>query len=515
MKCTPFQKLLNVKNLIGIEKYQEEYVVTSINKVFFSKSSSSFTSNEEFVTSCVFNPNSRLFLVATKSKLITLSESLEKLNELKFENSKEIFKKAEGFLVFYNQGYIQFNGKKIEKKEEIPHFLEGFYTGEELHILIKEQDKYTKMIIKEDQILKQDVNNVFIHDQGNLFCSNGNLFIKENKFYGLFQNPILKMKIYHDIMIILFKEDIITLWDHQNSIILESISFEEKIEKIIKKDNQVFIYSNEQVNHFEYILPNIDSSFILTQSKKTKEYLIQEIENQIDVSSLIKNSFNRKEMIIGKWNYQGYESLNHPNYVNEMAMKYMKQKNWNEFQLLLKTGIVSSKSILPKLLESQNHEILLDCLENMIDISEYDLISLIHFIFNLEDISNEKFETFLKKIILYPYYTDILLTKYLKLLPIDYFLCLFKLLKKMIFYKESLDSSILWVRMLLDSKLNEILMSNELLNEMKLIQKLIVHHMNDQSHLNSIVGVLKSVTEKKSIPQSKRNTNYKVKIIYY
>jgi hypothetical protein len=107
---------------------------------------------------------------------------------------------------------------------------------------------------------------------------------------------------------------------------------------------------------------------------------------------------------------------------------------------------------------------------------------------------------------------DILMTKYCVSFTISQVVCLLIFLKKCLFLDFETGSTILWIRVLIDSHLADILKSKESLKQINMIKEIIKHQSKDFDDVLSLRGNLKVIynTVNRDLPTKKQEFQYSI-----
>jgi hypothetical protein len=110
---------------------------------------------------------------------------------------------------------------------------------------------------------------------------------------------------------------------------------------------------------------------------------------------------------------------------------------------------------------------------------------------------------------------DILMTKYCVSFSIPQVVCLLKFFKKCLFLDFETENTILWIRVLIDSHLADILKSKESLTQINMIKNIINHHSKDFDDVLSLRGNLKVFLNpvNQDLPTKKQEFQYSVEFV--
>eukprot|EP01080_Neovahlkampfia_damariscottae_P008385 gene8385-210_t len=411
------------------------------------------------------------------------------------------------FVLFHQNGFVLLDDKLNEKQSfEHKHLKFGVINEFEVSLLFQSSVQYYTLNESFELNLIQNVEfqQLLTFDENLKFIVDKKLNLnKFNEKIGLLTNKPNSLKTFKSLLGISFENNL-TIWETEKMMFLNEVKFEHKILSFEFGENDIFVVlSNSDIIKIPYILENITSSFIIKSKKNNQNYLTKNFE----IKKFILNDDNSLQ------EKQKEEDL------NTKTMKALNNEDWDELKILLETKQISSKNvpIIETLIEKEQINLLMNCFLYVLDISESKLVILIHFIFNIEENKLKKqkgegpIESFLKTMINYNF-NDILMTKYFMSFSIQQTLCLFKFLKKCLFLDYSTKNTLLWIRMLIDSQLSNILDSKECLEQLILIQKIIKNKSDEFENIQMLKGNLNVFTNPitKKLPEIDEKFDYSI-----
>jgi hypothetical protein len=300
--------------------------------------------------------------------------------------------------------------------------------------------------------------------------------LKREKYITTFVHPITFFTSRKEYVFVQFHQNTLLVWEHDS--VVSTIPLESKLENIFVTTNRIFFIFKHSLQVGEW---KHEPSTILSRIQRattTKQWVTPKQGQLID----IKKGTNT---ILPKEN---------PFHVNDtLVPSCLANESWTDLATLIRSNLVSASTndLLSKLVLHKQDELIDLSLLHIKDISESDLVSILEYY---------KFQRF--HVLDYTFYTELKLTSELTRIQPNAVLNILK------FIHPHPIRYIPWIKMVLDSHLQQILILPEAIKLISGINQKLKQQIKVDSDLMALSGSIRSLVQKKGIPTKDSTLEY-------